>query len=454
MSVTEELSEFAVATSFSDIPSRVIEQTKKPIRDYIGVAVHGSGQDIGGIIQEYVDAEFAGEESTLFNGAGASPSGAALANGTFGHAIDYDDTFESVAIHPTSPIFSAALAVGEAEGATGRDVLTAYVLGSEIAFNIEQGISPSHYDKGWHSTGTTGSFGATAAAGALLELSIDGMQRAFGIVGSASSSLRKNFGSMTKPLHAGHAAQMGVRAATLSQAGFTADSQIFAGDLGYGTVMTGEEGYEASAMTEGLSESGWAVTEISFKPYPSGALTHAPMEALRRLIEREDISPDEVESITVSVDESTEGVLLHDNPEDALQAKFSLEFCMAIILCERQATIYEFQDDVVKSKRIQDQMRKVDRSYESELFEGDYSRRAGRVNVTMTDGTVYEEGERFTPGTPTNPVSDERLKEKFFRCVDSVRDEAMAEKLSEGIENLDQRDSEITDLTNILRDSS
>lgn len=450
MSETEELSNFVVTTSYEDIPNRVIEHAKVPIRDYIGVAMHGLGQDIGEIIEKYVKVEFPGERSTIFGGASASSSGAALANGTFGHAVDYDDTFESVAIHPTSPIFSAALAVGEAEDTTGRDVLTAYVVGSEVAFNIEQGISPSHYEKGWHSTGTTGSFGATAAAGSVLGLSAEGMQRAFGIVGSASSSLRKNFGSMTKPLHAGHAAQMGVRAAMLSQAGFTADNQIFAGDIGYGSVMTGEEGYEASTMTQGLSDDDWAVMEISFKPYPSGALTHAPMEALRRLVIREDISPDDVESITVSVDKSTEGVLLHEDPRDALQAKFSLEFCMAIILCERQATIYEFQDEVVNSKDIRDQMSKVERSYETQLFEGDYSRRGGRVKVITTDGTVYEEGERFTPGTPTNPVSDERLEEKFFRCVESVADKEAAEKLSEEIEKLDQGHNQITGLTSVL----
>jgi 2-methylcitrate dehydratase PrpD len=450
MSAIEKISNFTARTSYNDIPKSVLEQAKVPIRDYMGVAIHGSGQEIGEIIQTYVNTEFSGEDSTVFGGTSASSSGAALANGTFGHAIDYDDTFESIAIHPTSPIFSAALAVGEAEEATSRDVLTAYVIGSEVAFNIEMGLLPSHYDKGWHSTGTTGSFGATAAAGSVLGLDVEELQEAFGIVGSASSSLRKNFGSMTKPLHAGHAAQMGVRAATLSQAGFTADNQIFSGDLGYGTVMTGEEGYDESATIEGLSDNQWAVMEISFKPYPSGALTHAPMEALRRLVRRENISPDEVRSITVSVDKATEGVLLHEDPKNALQAKFSLEFCMAIILCERDATIYEFRDEMVQSSEIQDQMKKVERNYEKELFDGDYSKRGGRVKITMTDGTVYEEGERFTPGTPTNPIDDKRLKEKFVRCVESVIDGESAEEILENINRLDQQQNKITNLTSIL----
>jgi 2-methylcitrate dehydratase PrpD len=436
MSETEELAEFVVRTTYDDFPNDAVEKAKLAIRDYVGVAIHGSGQEIGDIVTEYVECTSPGDTATVVGRSSASPVGAALANGTFGHAIDYDDTFETAVIHPTSPIFSAALAAGETVDATTRDALTGYVVGAEVAYNIEQAISPPHYQNGWHSTGTTGSFGATAAVGSVLGLDADEIQRAFGVVASASSSIRKNFGSMTKPLHAGHAAQMGLRAGLLSRAGFTADERIFEGDLGYGSVMVPDDGYDPTALTEGLRDEEWAVTDIAFKPFPSGALTHAPMEALLRLVEREDLSPDDVESITVMVDDSTEGVLLHEAPSDALQAKFSLEYCLALILCERRATIREFTDDYVDSPHIRSELTKVERQYLEELFEGDYDRRACRLRVTLTDGTTFEEAERFTPGGPTNPIADERLERKFYRCVESVADTETGDEIHEAIENL------------------
>lgn len=187
--------------------------------------------------------------TTVLGWGTASPLGAALANSTFGHAIDYGNTFESMVLYPSAPVFSAALTVvDESAGATGHDLLTGYVLGVEAAFRVGHSAYPSHYDYGWHHTGTIGSFGAAAAS--VLDLLAKETTHAFGIVASGSSELKNNFGSMAKPLHSGQAAQTGLRAAMLAAAGFTADEATLNGEVGYGTVMS-LDGFYAPTVIEG-----------------------------------------------------------------------------------------------------------------------------------------------------------------------------------------------------------
>jgi 2-methylcitrate dehydratase PrpD len=285
---TAELARFVEETSLTDVPEVVREKAKEAISDLVGVAVYGSHHDVGERVASYVDATFAAEGATVFGRGRASPPGAALANASFGHAVDYDDTFESIVLHPTSPVFSAALAAGEHAGATGTDILTAYVVGVEAAYRTGHSTYPEHYENGWHSTGTVGAFGAAAAAASVMGLSADQTCHAFGTTASGSSSLKKNFGTMTKPLHSGHAAQIGVRAAILAAEGFTADRSVFEGKIGYGTVMTPGGTYNPEELTRDLGDT-WAVMDIGYKPYPSGVITHAAMDALREIVVDHDL---------------------------------------------------------------------------------------------------------------------------------------------------------------------
>jgi len=213
------------------LSDEVREKSKEAITDLVGVALYGSHHGVGEQINSYVETSSPGSDATVLARGTASVTGAALANATFGHAVDFDDTFESIVIHPTSPVFSAALAVAELVNATGEDVLTGYAVGVDVAYRTGHSTYPSHYENGWHSTGTVGTFGAAAAAASVMGLTADEIRYAFGIAASASSSLKKNFGTMTKPLHSGHAAQMGTRASLLAANGFTADPNVFEGDI-------------------------------------------------------------------------------------------------------------------------------------------------------------------------------------------------------------------------------
>lgn len=449
MGETAALAAYTVSTEYEDIPTETVDYAKKGIRDYLGVAVYGSHHEVGDQIMGYVDRCMSGEESTVIGRGTASPTGAALANGAFGHAIDYDDTFESIVIHPSSPVFGATLAAGEVADADGKDLITAYTVGCEAAFRVGHSQYPNHYQNGWHSTGTVGAFGSTAAAAHLLDLSVDETIHAFGIVASASSALKKNFGSMTKPLHAGHAAETGLRAALLAENGFTADEEILEGSIGYGEVMTTDGSYDPEIITEGLGEE-WAVLDLGFKPHPSGVITHAAMDALRTLVIDHDLTPESVDSMTVALDDAASEMLHHANPDNALQAKFSIEFCLAAILRERKAGIHEFTDGYVTQPETTAVIDNIDRAFEENLFDAHYASYGARVTVETTDGETLVQEVKHHPGSPNNPVSEDRLQAKFDECVLTVLDADTTDQLAETIDTLEDAES-VDNLIGLLR---
>jgi 2-methylcitrate dehydratase PrpD len=438
MSATEALVELTRSGS-DEIPDEVLDRAKTSIRDVLGVAIYGSQHEVGDRIGRYVDRTSPGETATVLGRGTASPPGAALANGTFAHAIDYDDTFESMVLHPSAPVFPAALAAAEAADATGRDLLTGYVLGVEAEFRVGHSVYPSHYDHGWHHTGTIGSFGAAAAAASVLDLSAEATTHAFGIVASGSSALKKNFGSMTKPLHPGHAAQTGLRAAMLADEGFTADEAILDGEMGYGTVMSPDGSYDPSVIEEGGET--WGVLDNGFKPYPSGVISHAAMEAMRRLVAEHDLTPETVERVTVTLDEAASEMLIHAQPENELQAKFSIEFCLAAVLREGDAGVREFTDEYVTAPETRAVIECVDRDFEPDLFGGEFAGYGARVVVTTTDGETHTTEERRAPGSPTNPLPEARWEAKFDDCVAPVLDETARATLRDAIDGLEEEGS-------------
>ena len=448
MAETARLTGFIADTEFSDIPTDAIESAKPAIRDYLGVAVFGSHHAVGDRLSEYVDRFEPGDQATVFGRGTASATGAALANGGFGHAVDYDDTFESIVIHPTSPTFPAALAAAELIDGTGQDVVTGYLLGVETAFRIGHATYPSHYDQGFHATGTIGTFGGAAAAGAMLGLSGSEIEHAFGIAASSSSSLKKNFGSMTKPYHAGHAAEMGLRAALLAKDGFTADPEILEGPIGYGAVMTPGGDYDPAEITDQLG-SDWAVHDIGFKPYPSGVITHAAMEALRRIVIEQALEPSDVDRIVVTLDDAATEMLHHKQPADALQAKFSIEFCLAAILLERDVDIHAFTDEYVQADRTQSTLQIVERAFEPNLFGDEFAGYGGRVVVQTVDGEEFIAEERRAPGGPSNPIDEQRWNDKFETCVGTVLGDEQVETLKRVIDDIEDIGS-VADLTSAV----
>jgi 2-methylcitrate dehydratase PrpD len=253
--------------------------------------------------------------------------------------------------------------------------------------------------------------------------------------------MKKNSGTMTNPFHCGHAAQMGVSAALLARNGFTADDEIFGGQYGYGEMMTPGEDYTPESITDPDVE--WAVLDNGFKPYPSGVVTHAAMEGLRTISNREALEPGDVASITAEVDERVTDTIDESNPQNAQEARGSYEFCLAAILREGDAGINEFTDEYVNETRTRDQMKKVAVRPVTELFdEGSAEASYGsRVTVECTDGTEYTESVPTAPGSPNNPLSESRLRSKFFECAETGLSKERAELLEETIMALESETS-------------
>src|SRR5919201_2634202 len=318
--------------------------------DGIGLAFAGSVAESGRIAREHFKTLGCVATSTVIGTPlRTAPRFAAFLNGTAMHADDYDDTqlaarpdrVYGLLTHPTAPVLPAVLAVAEERAASGADVLDAYVIGTEVEMKVAEAIDPRHYRDGFHSTGTIGAIGATAAVARLVRAETDAASRALGVGASQAAGLRENFGTMTKPFHAGRAAESGVVAVDLAMRGWTAAENILEAPRGFFRAAGG--GYDASSI-EGVLGRPWSFESpgVSIKPHPSGSLTHPGMRVMQRLIAEHGIRADHVRRVRVGTNSNMPNALIHYRPRSALNAKFSMEFCMAILLLERKAGLAEF----------------------------------------------------------------------------------------------------------------
>lgn len=427
MSLTVGTSEFIGSTQLADVPDRVRHLAKRSILDGLGLAIAGSRSEPARISRSEIESYRCASEEASVLGAGISVPArfAAFLNGLSIHADDYDDTQLAVAedrvygllTHPTAPVLPVVLALGERRGSTGAEALIGYLVGVEVETKISEAIDPRHYDAGFHSTGTVGTIGAGAAGARMLGLSTDQTSIALGIAASQAAGLRESFGTMTKPFHAGRAAESGVLAATLAQAGFTAAANILEAQRGFFRAAGG--GYDAS-MIQGKLGQPWTFGSpgISIKPHPSGSLTHPAMGALLDLLTATDTRADQVQSIRVGTNRHMPNALIHHRPTDSLTAKFSMEFCMAILVLERRAGLAEFTDEVVNRPDVQDLIGRVEFVADPAADEGGFREMTSIITIELSDGRTLTARAEFGKGSPANPMSDSELIDKFLGCLD------------------------------------
>src|SRR2546423_4929536 len=369
-SLTNEVAAFIIETTARDIPKDVAHLGKRSVLDGIGLALAGAASQTGEIARKYLRAlGFVGEGGGTVIGSDLNvpPRFAAFANGISIHADDYDDTQLAVAkdrvygllTHPTAPALPPALALAERERKSGADMMLAYQVGVEVECKVAEAILPRHYQTGFHSTATCGSIGSAAAAAKLLGLDRDATRRALSIGATQAGGLRENFGTMTKPFHAGRAAENGVVAAEIAALGFTASPNVLEADRGFFRAAGG--GFNAE-MISGKLGNPWTFHSpgVSIKPHPSGSLTHPGMAVMMDLIRRHDIQPQQVKRVAVGTNHNMPNALIHHRPKNELQAKFSMEFCMAILLIERKAGLEQFTDDVVNRPDVQALLQRVE----------------------------------------------------------------------------------------------
>jgi len=441
-SLTAYVADFIVETNPADIPDAVAHLGKRSVLDGIGLAFAGAASETGRIVRRYLDSLSLSRNdgSAVIGGSMRVPARfAAFANGVSIHADDYDDTQLAVAkdrvygllTHPTAPALPAVLALAERAGASGKDLMTAYQIAVEVECKVAEAILPRHYQHGFHSTATCGAIGAGAGAARMLGLDREQTRRALSLAASQAGGLRENFGTMTKPFHAGRAAESGVVAAELAKLGFTASPIGLEADRGFFRAAGG--GYSAD-MIEGKLGSPWTFASpgVSIKPHPSGSLTHPGMSVMLDLIRRHDISPERVKRVAVGTNHNMPNALIHHRPRNELQAKFSMEFCMAILLIERKAGLAQFTDSVVNRPDVQALLARIDFGVHPEAEAAGFDKMTTIVEVELDDGAKFEGRADFGKGSPVNPMSDRELEQKFFECAEwGGVDQARARKIAD-----------------------
>src|SRR6266481_3893374 len=425
--LTAYVGRFVATTSYEQIPEEVIELGKKSILDGLGLALAGSRAETGSISRKYVQQIGVRNGRATIIGSAQKPSArfAALVNGISIHADDFDDTQLAAAkdrvygllTHPTVPVLPAIFALAEQRTVNGKDWLLAYHVGTEVECKIAESISPRHYQDGFHTTGTCGPFGSAAACAKLLQFDLSKTLKTFGLAASQSGGLRENFGTMTKPFQAGHAAEIGLTSAELVSLGWTAAEQILEADRGFFHAAGGS--YDPPAIMDRLGKP-WTFASpgISLKPYPSGSLTHPAMSELARLIEANNIQAAQVEKVDIGANHNMTTTLLHHQPRTGLEAKFSMEFCLAILLLERKAGLSEFLDKVVQRTDVQEMIRKINFYVDPEAESAGYDKMRSILKIHLKDGKVISGRADFGKGSPANPMSFDEAAVKFRGCAE------------------------------------
>jgi 2-methylcitrate dehydratase PrpD len=424
--LTNYVGTFVTQTKYEDIPADVIELGKKSLLDGLGLALAGSRAESGPISRRFAGQSACSGKATIIGSRQkTSAQFAALVNGISIHADDFDDTQLAAAkdrvygllTHPTVPVLPAIFALAEERVVTGREWMTAYHLGVEVECKIAEAISPRHYQDGFHSTGTCGPFGSAAACARLLGFDLRKTLNTFGLAASQSAGLRENFGTMTKPFQAGHAAESGLLSAQLVALGWTAAEQILEADRGFFHAAGGS--YDSSAIVDRLGKP-WTFTSpgVSLKPYPSGSLAHPAMTELARLIAVHDLQAARVERVDIGANHNMTTTLLHHHPKTGLEAKFSMEFCLAILLIERKAGLAQFADKVVQRPDVQEMIGKVNFYVDPEAENAGFDKMTSLLKIHLKDGSMMTGRADFAKGSPSNPMTFEEACSKFRGCAE------------------------------------
>lgn len=421
MALSLELGRFVAGLRYEDIPADVREAIKTAFADAIGVAVAGSVEPPAQIVKSIVTP--GSSEATLLGRQGrASAIDAAWINGTAAHALDYDDISQRAIGHVSSALVPAVLAEAEAVGASGQQMLTAYAAGYETIADLvlrDADLDKFHI-KGWQPTGVFGAVACAAACASLRGFSPEQAARAMGVAASQSAGLVANFGTMTKPLHAGKAAHSGLVAAHLVQGGFTGAEDVFEHAPGFLHAFS----FGGRIDLERPVRAGidWHITSdnrISIKKYPICYCTHRCIDGVFDLLAKTPIKADDVERIDASVSKRNAIILHQHAPVTGLEAKFSLEFAVVAPIIAGRVGIAELSDDFVKRADVQALMKRVVMILDP-IEDPDQAGYAlyDRVVITTKDGRQFDSGlVRAARGAHNMPLKRTELGTKFRDCL-------------------------------------
>ncbi|MGE0222213.1 MAG: MmgE/PrpD family protein [Acetobacteraceae bacterium] len=420
MTIAEVLAERISTVSFDDLPDDAVHWAKVAVMDTVGCTLAGANEPCAQIIGRTATIGSSGGDCLVFGSdRRVAPLDAALINGTAAHALDYDDCSDTLGGHPSAPVLPALFALAETRPVTGRDFLASYVAGWEAETRIARGVNFHHYEKGWHPTATLGVFGATAACGHMLRLPVPQMARALALAATFASGIKANFGTMTKPLHVGHAARNGLLAALLAADGFTSSANAFEHRQGFLNVFNGAGNYNADAILAGWGDP-WDITDpgVAIKQYPCCGSTHPAVDAMLMLVREHDLTPDRVARIESRTHQRRLAHTNRPDPQSELDAKFSVQYCLARALVSRQVGIEHFEGDSYREPGIRALLPRIVAAPQAAVHV-DLSEHFGAdVTVSLTDGRVLAKSVKRPLGRgPEVPLPIELLEVKFMNCA-------------------------------------
>jgi 2-methylcitrate dehydratase PrpD len=413
MEETRTLARYVVNAGYADVPAAVRREAVRSVLNWLGCAV-------GACHHEAVDcaldglSPFAGkpEASVLGRSEKTDILLASLLNGISSHVFDFDDTHLPTIIHPAGPVASALFPLAEHMPVTGTELLHAFILGVEAECRIGNSVYPEHYDVGWHITGTTGVFGAAAAAGKLLKLDEQQMVWALGIAGTQSSGFREMFGTHCKSFHPGRAAQNGLSAALLAKANFTSSNQVIEAKRGFASVMSTRHDY--ARITEGLGKT-FEVSLNSYKPFACGIVIHPAIDGCVQLKKQYHLTGDEIAKVELTVAPLVLELTGKKTPQVGLEGKFSVYHSCAVALLFGAAGEKQYSDAMVKDPKVVALRDKVDAKVVKQIRDDEV-----HVRLTLKDGRMLEKYVEHAIGSKEVPMTDRQLDEKFHVLVDDV----------------------------------
>ncbi len=447
--LTEAIADFARGDPFEDAPDELYERATRAFIDTIGVIVAGRDEPCFTILAETLGiGGSTGASTVLPTRARTSAAQAAFVNGTAGHALDYDDVADELSGHPSIVLVASLLALAEARHTSGQQLLDAYALGFEVSCAVARGLPvDAHYSRGWHATGTVGVLGGVAAAGHLLGLDQLAIQQALGIAASMAGGSRQNFGTMTKPLHAGLAARDAVLATELAANGFTADPHQLEGSVGY-FQMFGVDSRLDAVQNALLRPRVLLDKGLSVKKFPCCFGTHRMANAALAL-QSGGLRADDVSTISVSVPPGGLEAIIHHQPHTGLQGKFSGEYVVAACLLDGGVGLSTFTDEAVRRASAQDLLTRVtiQEAAVPPFGAAEFDHAYATLEVTLRDGGRLQQRCDVPAGDARAPLTDAELDAKFRDCVAFSHSEWDADVLLGRLRAL----REVEDVATLLR---
>jgi len=413
MEVTKTLAQFVVDSRYDAIPEKVRHEAKRSVLNWLGCAI-GASRHEGIDIALAALAGFSGpaQASLLGRGERLDIMHAALLNGISSHMFDFDDTHLKTVIHPSGPVASAVLALAEYKPMSGADFLHAFILGVEVECRIGNAVYPSHYDIGWHITGTAGVFGAAAAVGRALKLNAQQMTWALGIAATQSSGLREMFGTMCKPFHPGRAAQNGMTAAFLASKNFTSSERGIEAPRGFANVLATARNYDE--ITGKLGQS-WEVALNTYKPFACGIVIHPIIDGCVQLRNEHKLKAADVEGIALKVHPLVLELTGKKTPQVGLEGKFSVYHSAAVAIIHGEGGEDVYSDACVRDPEVTTLRDKISAEVDKSVHED-----AAYIAIRLKDGRVLTKHVEHAIGSLARPMSDADLEAKFRKFAKGI----------------------------------